>query len=85
MSVTMFFTSGQGVVGALRCPQDVYKGEFLAEFDAGICEDEEEDATCVTIIDGSGLTLEKLLQPDKGTLAGGDFSVGTIVWTPVEE
>ena len=80
----MFFTSGQGVVGAALCPDDVYKGEFNAAFDAGICEDEEEGATCVTI-DGSGLTLEKLHQPDKGTIADGEFSVGTIVWTPVPE
>ncbi len=81
MYVTMFFTSGQGVEGGALCPQDVYKGEFDATFDE--CPlSEVEGATCVTI-GQSGLTLEKLLQPDKGTQAAGEFSVGTIVWTPV--
>ncbi len=78
----MFFTSGQGVEGGVLCADEVYKGEFAAAFDE--CPlSEEEGATCVTI-GLSGLELEKLHQPDKGTIAGGDFSAGTIVWTPEE-
>ncbi len=82
----MFFTSGQGVVGAALCPDAVYKGEFNAAFDAGICEAEEDGASCVILREpSSGLDIKKLHQPDKGLSAGVDFSVGTIVWTPVTE
>ncbi len=86
MSVTMFFTTGVGVEGGVLCPDPVYKGEFDAMFDEGICEGEEEGATCVTIIPtGTEIDLEKLIQPDKGMPAGVKFSVGTIVWTPFSE
>ncbi len=82
MTVTIFATSGFGVVGGVLCPGDVYVGEFDAEFVDCPPLGEDEDATCVTI-DESGLTLKKLQQPDKGDEAG-LFSLGNIVWTPVE-
>ena len=84
MNVTFFFTTGVGVEGGALCPNDVYQGEFLAEFeDPEACE---AGNPCVVIIDGSNLDLEKLQQPNKGLSAGLlDFSVGTIVWTPVPE
>ncbi len=85
MNVTMYFTSGIGQVGGTLCVDVVYESlEVDAAFAA--CVDEEEGATCVTI-NGSGIALEKTLQPGKGDIVGGGpgggFSVGTIVFTPV--
>ncbi len=81
LTVTMFFTSGQGVVGAALCPDAVYQGEFDASFeDPDVCK---AGNTCVVIIDLPELTLKKSQQPDKGDEAG-QFSLGNIVWTPVE-
>ena len=83
MSLTMVFTAGQCVEGGVLCASDVYVGEFAATFKDCPVDEIYDDATCVTIKEGIGLTLEKLHQPDKGTPAVGSFSVGTVVWTPV--
>ena len=86
MNVIMFFTTGEGVEGGVLCPfadpDAVYQGTFDARFeDPEACE---EGNTCVVIIDQSELDLEKSHQPGKGTSAGESFSVGKIVWDPVE-
>ena len=92
MSLTIFVTTGVGVVGGVLCadadPDDVYQGEFLAKFNDihARCEAPNlDDATCVTIRDDVQFVLEKTTQPGKGEeVANGDFTIGTIVWTPVE-
>ncbi len=84
--VTMFFTSGFGVVGGVLCadadPDDVYQGKFDASFqDPDACEAGD---TCTVIINEVlPLTLKKSQQPNKGAPAG-EFTVDTIVWNPVE-
>ena len=84
--VTMFFTSGFGVVGGVLCPNAdpdaVYQGEFDASFeDPDACEAGD---TCTVIINEVlPLTLKKSQQPNKGAPAG-EFTVDTIVWNPVE-
>ncbi len=71
MTVTIFATSGFGVVGGVLCPNDVYQGEFNFRFDEDKCDDLVlADATCVTIIEESPLFLEKTGQPGKGDIAG---------------
>ena len=87
MNVTMYFTSGLGQEGAALCVEDVYQSlEVGAAFDEVRCNNLGfAGATCL-FIDESGIALEKTLQPGKGDIVGGadGFSVGTIVWTPVE-
>ena len=85
MTVTIFATSGFGVVGGVLCPNvdpaAVYQGEFPARFFNS--DDCKAGNTCVVIIDLPNLTLKKSTQPNKGDEAG-LFSLGNIVWTPVE-
>ncbi len=85
MTVTIFATSGFGVVGGVLCPNAdpdaVYQGKFPARFEDS--EDCKAGNTCVVIIDLRNLTLKKSTQPNKGDEAG-LFSLGNIVWTPVE-
>ena len=85
MTVTIFATSGFGVVGGVLCknvdPDAVYQGEFPARFENP--DDCKAGNTCVVIIDLPNLTLKKYTQPNKGDEAG-QFSIGNIVWTSVE-
>ena len=90
MALGVFFTTGVGVVGGALCPdadpEDVYQGEFDAQFDdlhPRCLAPNPDDATCVTIRDSVQFVLEKTTQPGKGSeVADDEFSIGTIVWTP---